>query len=130
MVTRPLNDSILPDTSSRAPTGIWRSRANLKNTRSANPVSSRTTTRQGWRGLAGFSWRTTSTASVATDPIRAARMVGRSRRSRYESGRWNNRSITRSPPAALAISADTAGPMPRSEVRGAKTAANGSVSTG
>ena len=55
ILRRPLNTSTLPDTSSFAPTGICRSRLNLKNTSSANPVPSVTTTRQGWRGFAGSS---------------------------------------------------------------------------
>ena len=126
IVRRPLNSSTLPDTSSLAPTGICRSRLNLKNTSSANPVPSVTTTRQGWRSLAGGSWRTTSTASVAIWPGRACAIVGRWRRSRYNSGRWNSRSITRSPPAALAISAPTVGPTPFSVVSGENSGVSGS----
>ena len=52
----------------RARPASGRSRLNLKNTSSAKPVPSVTTTRQGWRGLAGGSWRTTSTARVAIWP--------------------------------------------------------------
>ncbi len=87
MVSRPLNCSSLPETSSFAArrhlpfaARIW------KNTNSAKPVPSLTTTRQGWRGLAGGSWRTTSTASVAISPGFAGAMVGRGRRSRYDFG--------------------------------------------
>ena len=101
IVSRPLNTSSLPDTSSWAPGGICASRVNLKNTSSATPVPSRTTTRQGWREVAGRSCRTTSTARVATVPgLAPARSSARALRSRYDSGRWNSRSITRSPPAA------------------------------
>ena len=82
MVRRPLKTSSLPETSSLAPGGICDSRVNLKNTSSATPVSSLTMIRQGWREVAGRSWRTTSTASVATVPGVAARMVGRAVRSR------------------------------------------------
>ena len=76
MVRRPLNRSILPDTSSLAPTGICRCRLNLKKTSSALPVASFTTTRQGWRSFAGGSMRTTSTDSVTTG--RDGRRNGRS----------------------------------------------------
>ena len=46
------------------PASAFRGRS-LKNTSSAKPVPSNTTTRQGWRWLAGGSWRITSTARVA-----------------------------------------------------------------
>ena len=82
IVSRPLKTSSLPETSSFAPGGICASRVNLKNTSSAMPVSSLTMIRQGWREVAGRSCRTTSTASVATVPGLAARMVGRALRSR------------------------------------------------
>ena len=72
MVRRPLKASSLPETSSFVPGGIWVSRVNLKNTSSAVPVSSLTMIRQGWRDVAGRSWRTTSTARVATVPGLAA----------------------------------------------------------
>ena len=101
------------------PAASARSRVNLKNTSSAKPVPSVTTTFQGWRQLAGGSWRTTSTASV--DHLAracASAIVGRARRSRYDSGRWNSRSITRSPPTTRASSGASAGPMPRSAGQG------------
>ncbi len=82
MVSRPLNTSSLPETSNFAPGGVCASRVNRKNTSSAVPVSSLTMMRQGWREFAGRSWRTTSTASVATMPGWAARIVGRALRSR------------------------------------------------
>src|SRR5208283_466298 len=49
--------------------------------------------------------------------------VGRARRSKYPSGRWNSRSITRSPPIARFSRPTTVGPMPLSVVRGAKSGA-------
>ena len=102
------------------------SRLNLKNTSSAKPVPSRTTIRHGWRGVAGGSCRTTSTSSVAIRPGTAARWsAGRGGRDRIRAGGTADRSPDR-PPPPRAISFATAGPMPRSEVRGAKTGASGS----
>ena len=86
-----------------------------------NPVPSPQVIRQGCRELSGASFRTTSTASVATWPGTAPRIVGRSRRSKYDSGMWNSKSSTRSPPATLAISLPTASPTPRNEVTGARS---------
>ena len=42
---------------------------------------------------------------------------------------WKSASMTRSPPTARASSVATAGPMPRSEVRGAKSGVRISEST-
>ena len=53
MVSRSLKMSSLPETSSFAPAASASARVRLKNTSSAKPVPSVTTTRQGWRGVAG-----------------------------------------------------------------------------
>ena len=119
MVRRPLNVSILPDTSSFAPGGICRFAVEPEEHQlgEAGAVG-----HHHPPGLALVGGRLDAhhldrqRGDLARPRLR--RSSGASRRSTYDSGRWNSRSITRSPPAALAISAPPLGPTPFSVVSG------------
>ena len=81
IVSRSPKASSRPDTTSRAPGTTAFGGGRPKYTSSMKPVPSPHVIRHGCRALSGASCRTTSTASVATWPGTAARMVGRLRRS-------------------------------------------------